>query len=195
MAGAQQPYTPDGQPAHREGYTKALYSGRGMPTDSLPPQAFAGFWIRLVAIFIDWLVLIIPSMLVRLLVFGLAGVPLGATFSVDPEVAMQHQGAANIVSLINLAIGIAYYGWFTVNKGGTLGKLALGLRIVGDDCMHVGWGRAIGRYFAYILSFCTAMIGFIMVAAHPKKRGLHDLVCGTFVIKAQYLPSAVVSSD
>jgi uncharacterized RDD family membrane protein YckC len=194
MAG-QQPFNEAGQPAHREGYTRALYSGQGAAADMLPPQAFGGFWIRLVSYIIDALILAVPMTLIRILVYGLFGIPFANTFTGDAAFVMQNQGVIALTNLIQLAVALAYYAWFTVNKGATPGKLVLGLRVVGEDCMTIGWGRAIGRYFAYVVSFCAVLVGFIMVGVHPKKRGLHDLICGTYVVKTTYLPSATVPAS
>jgi uncharacterized RDD family membrane protein YckC len=45
--------------------------------------------------------------------------------------------------------------------------------------------NATGRYFAKILSAIILCIGFIMVAFTDKKRGLHDIIAGTLVIKTR----------
>jgi uncharacterized RDD family membrane protein YckC len=47
----------------------------------------------------------------------------------------------------------------------------------------VSIGRAFGRYIAHILNWLTAGIGFIVIAFNPERRGLHDLIVDTRVIK------------
>ena len=43
-----------------------------------------------------------------------------------------------------------------------------------------------GRYFAKIhLGRSSSCIGFIMVAFTDRKRGLHDMIAGTLVIKTR----------
>jgi hypothetical protein len=44
-------------------------------------------------------------------------------------------------------------------------------------------GRAIGRYFAKLLSMLILGIGYIMVAFDSEKRGLHDMICDTRVVR------------
>lgn len=65
---------------------------------------------------------------------------------------------------------------------GTLGKMALGIRVTDLDGGQIDFGRATGRYFAKILSFITLMIGYIMAAFTGKKQALHDIIAGTVVL-------------
>jgi uncharacterized RDD family membrane protein YckC len=67
-------------------------------------------------------------------------------------------------------------------RGATLGKLALGLRVVRSDGESLGWGVSIGRYFMNIVSAIILAIGYIMAGFDPEKRALHDRVCDTRVI-------------
>ena len=68
---------------------------------------------------------------------------------------------------------------------GTVGKQALKLIVTDEHGERIGFGRATGRYFAKILSAIILCIGFIMVAFTDKKRGLHDIIAGTLVIKTR----------
>jgi uncharacterized RDD family membrane protein YckC len=49
----------------------------------------------------------------------------------------------------------------------------------------VDLGRAFGRYFAKILSAIILGIGYIMVGFDSEKRGLHDMICDTRVIRVR----------
>jgi uncharacterized RDD family membrane protein YckC len=40
-----------------------------------------------------------------------------------------------------------------------------------------------GRYFAKFISALILGIGFLMVAFTERKRGLHDMIAGTLVVK------------
>ncbi len=84
--------------------------------------------------------------------------------------------------VLTIIIGIFYFGFLTFKFGGTGGKLLFGLHVVGEDEEFISFGRAIGRYFSYMLSGFL-FIGYIMVAFTKKKQGLHDLICNTYVIK------------
>lgn len=75
--------------------------------------------------------------------------------------------------------------------GFTVGKWATGLRILRDDGMEIGIGRAFLRHFVgYPLSFITLGIGFLVAAFTTRGRGLHDLIAGTIVVREG--PVAVV---
>ncbi|MDA1347455.1 MAG: RDD family protein [Chloroflexi bacterium] len=47
----------------------------------------------------------------------------------------------------------------------------------------MGFGRAVARYFASLLSAALLLIGFIMIGLRRDKRGLHDLICDTVVLR------------
>ena len=68
------------------------------------------------------------------------------------------------------------------SAGGTPGKMACGLKIIRSDGSALSYGRAIGRYFATMLSSFTLGIGYLMVAFDDEKRALHDRVADTRVI-------------
>jgi uncharacterized RDD family membrane protein YckC len=45
--------------------------------------------------------------------------------------------------------------------------------------------NATGRYFAKIISAIILGVGFLMIAFTDKKRGLHDMIASTLVIKVR----------
>jgi uncharacterized RDD family membrane protein YckC len=138
---------------------------------------YGGFWIRVVARLIDGLVLGIAQACIALLFFGTFGAQFfpGVTrsASIGPLLAFQ---------FFSYAIAILYDVLFLRYQGATLGKMALGLRVVRSDGESLGWGVAIGRYFMYIVSGIILLIGYIMAGFDNEKRALHDRVCDTRVI-------------
>jgi uncharacterized RDD family membrane protein YckC len=68
---------------------------------------------------------------------------------------------------------------------GTLGKLALGIRVTDLQGERISFPRALGRYFAKILSAIILGIGFLMVAWTQRKQGLHDMICDTLVLNGR----------
>jgi uncharacterized RDD family membrane protein YckC len=137
------------------------------------PVAYGGFWIRLVAYIIDAIVLsIVVSVLATIF-----GVPL------VPEDMEHYDPTLNLLSFI---IGWLYFALLESSaRGATLGKMALGLRVVTSNGQRLSFLNATGRYFAKILSAIILMIGFIMIGFTDKKRGLHDMIAGTLVIKVR----------
>jgi uncharacterized RDD family membrane protein YckC len=130
--------------------------------------AYAGFWIRFVAYFIDAILMTVVNFAV--------GFVIGFTLG-DPAVAEM------IGSGIGLLLNLAYYVFFHGKYGATLGKMALGLRVVMPDGSPISYMRAFGRFFAEILSGLILLIGYIIAAFDVEKRALHDHICNTRVIR------------
>jgi uncharacterized RDD family membrane protein YckC len=150
-------------------------------------RRYAGFWIRFVALIIDGIIMgVVGTILTLPLRLLMVGSTVTAVQSQDPTAALAilpaMMGAIGISMLVNIALGLAYEGYFVSNKGGTIGKLALGLQIIHVDGSRLTFTQAIGRYFARLLSAIILYIGFIMAGFDPEKRALHDRICNTLVI-------------
>lgn len=160
----------------------------------LPPEAFGGFWIRFVGYIIDAMVLSIPSVVASAIVFAAFGFSPTVMFDINSRQTLamepQFQIANNLSSLVQLLIFWPYYAFMHSKYGATLGKLALGLRVVDDTRRYPSFARSTGRYFATILSACLCLIGYIWAGFHAQKRALHDLIGGTFVVKKHYAAQA-----
>jgi len=62
-------------------------------------------------------------------------------------------------------------------------KKALDLKVIDKNGNRISFGRAAGRYFAKIISGLTILIGYMMVDWTKRKKGLHDMIAGTLVIR------------
>ena len=78
---------------------------------------------------------------------------------------------------------IYYAGMESSANQGTLGKMAVGIKVTDLNGERISFARATGRYFSKIISALIIAIGFIMVAFTSKKQGLHDMIAETLVIK------------
>jgi uncharacterized RDD family membrane protein YckC len=161
----------------KPGYVQRLREG-APASSAMPAARYAGFWIRVLAQFIDGLIM----MAVVTPIFLIVGLGSGMFRRMDPA------NPAPILLILVLELGfmalaLMYNVWFVSRKGGTPGKLALGLRIISPDGQNLTTGRAVGRYFAYLLSALTFYIGYIIAAFDSEKRALHDHVCNTRVIR------------
>jgi len=143
---------------------------------------FAGFWIRFGAYIIDAFVLFPISVVLELMLRG-AGLPFAGEFmSMDGGSGSLQTGDA-LNTVLGIVVGVYYFVHFhSSERGATLGKRALGLRVVTTDFERLTPGRAFGRYCAKIVSGLTLMIGFIMAGMSVRKTALHDLICNTYVI-------------
>ena len=91
-----------------------------------------------------------------------------------------------LATCISLVIGWLYFALLeSSERGATVGKMAMGLRVVTEQGQRLCFLNATGRYFAKIISAIILCIGFIMVAFTDRKRGLHDMIAGTLVVKAR----------
>jgi uncharacterized RDD family membrane protein YckC len=145
---------------------------------------YAGFWIRVVATLIDAIIMGVVAGVIQVTLLGsMVTFPRpqpGVVPSFGPAVGM-----LGLATLINMVLASTYEAFFVSRLSATPGKLAVGIRVVRPDGSRVDLARAYGRYFSKILSTMILFIGYIMVAFDSQKRGLHDMICDTRVVKAQ----------
>ena len=171
------------------------------PTAPLLPQTtaaaledHAGFWKRVAAYILDAIVLYIPQMLIEKAFGGDAAKAALKQASLDAIGNPDAMMAANMhyystmwpAMLLILVIGVLYFAVCESSAWqGTLGKLALGIRVTDLQGKRISFPRALGRYFAKILSAIILGIGFLMVAWTQRKQGLHDMICDTLVLNGR----------
>ncbi len=163
----------------------------------------AGFWIRVLALIIDAILFGIFRMAIGF-VLNVAGImrePTDAEQQMLQKIAQEGGGPAELFGAsmrifhetgtflatgFFLLLTMAATLYFISVKGGTPGKLALGLRIrmADTDKNPPAWRaflrEVVGKGFLWPL---TLGIGAYMVAFNKKKRGLHDIAAGTVVVK------------
>jgi uncharacterized RDD family membrane protein YckC len=143
----------------------------------------AGFWKRVIASGIDFLVL------------SLISVPIYFSIAIPASVVAQELGEEALM-ILAIVINVFYFGCLLFVSWlyhallecslwqGTLGKLALGMRVTDLDRDRITFGRATGRYLAKFLS-SFLFIGYLMVAFTENKQGLHDLLSGCLVVNRE----------
>lgn len=187
----QQPQQGYAQPQQYQPYGQAYAQqpayGAWAPPPYLTTEYFGGFWIRFVAIIIDGLVLTIPSMLVSLAVLAVFGFGPGSMMNPQVTITPEYQLANNVSTFFQILLAWPYYALMHSKKGATVGKLALGLRVVDENGMYPSFARATGRYFSTLISGVICAIGYIMAGFHGQKRSLHDIIAGTWVIRKEYI--------
>lgn len=136
---------------------------------------YQGFWIRLVAKILDWLV--VGAAVTPIWIVMVSRRQLDA--GLDPAGAF---GLQMMLNLFAICITIAYSTWMNGRWGATVGKMAIGAKIVNSDLTPISYGKALARALAEFLSGIIFLIGYIMAAFDGKKRALHDQICGTLVV-------------
>jgi uncharacterized RDD family membrane protein YckC len=172
-------------PAQKDLYVQQMREG---VSTGLPGTVeFAGFWIRVVAKIIDGIVLMIPQFIIQgvlaMIIPGFVTMESGA--EPTPEQMAAFFTSFGVLMAVVIGLNAAYYGLMVAKYGATLGKMAVGLKVINEDRSPVSLGRAIGRFFAELLSAMTCYIGYIMIAFDSEKRSLHDHICSTRVIKSR----------
>ena len=148
-------------------------------------------WLRIAAYIIDFFIVVIIT------------IPFGAASIAS---AFQNGGTAvevNIgLALIGAIVGAAYYGLMYAFKSATLGKLALGLRIVGEDGTEplgipaglIRAGTAMVGILSVIpilgllLQIVVAIVGLVSLVflfSDNQHRTVMDRVAKTYVVKKQ----------
>jgi uncharacterized RDD family membrane protein YckC len=80
-----------------------------------------------------------------------------------------------------LLLKFSYFSAFTAVGGQTIGKMAVGIRVVADGRRPLDGGAAIRRTLAGVLSVLTLGLGFLPALVGSDRRTLHDRLTGTRV--------------
>jgi len=133
-------------------------------------MSYAGFWKRFAASFIDAIIITIVIFISLIALFMIVGV--------NDRYALETIKFAGDV----LGSWVYFAAMESSSLQGTLGKIALGIKVTDLEGGRISFGRATGRYFSKIISAIVLMIGFIMVAFTAKKQGLHDIIASCLVV-------------
>ncbi|CAM3932960.1 RDD family protein [Alkalicoccus chagannorensis] len=129
----------------------------------------AGFWRRVAAALVDGIFLTVLIVLFAFAVFG--------EFAAEERLLQAFEGGLTLVYF--LLVPVLWYGY-------TLGKKALGVRIVKQDGSRVTIGTTLLRYvvsgLVYSLTAGIALIvSAFMIGLRKDKRAIHDFIAGTYV--------------
>ncbi|MCQ8240382.1 RDD family protein [Rhizosaccharibacter radicis] len=183
-------------------------SPRPAPESALfpgPPRFvlfYAGFWWRVLAFVLDWLVLGVADRMVAAIfapprfVTGHDGPVMNAAYVASapalgwaPGIHVQGGGAYFAASTL---LGLAYFVLLESSAWqGTIGKRVCRLRVTDLSGNRITPSRALLRYFAKYLSALTLGIGFLMAGWTHRKQALHDLMVGTLVMRLREADSLI----
>ena len=82
----------------------------------------------------------------------------------------------------SIFLATLYFVVFHGGEGKTIGKWLLGLRVVGPEQSAVTYSRAFLRVFVMMI-FAPLGLGFLWILWSPEKRGWHDYLARTWVIR------------
>jgi uncharacterized RDD family membrane protein YckC len=180
-------------PPPQEQTSAAAYYQWPSQSPVLPVGVYAGsMGARFAGRIIDLCVVGVPVALLFLLVT--LGTLAGAT--IDPvtgelanEDAIQLAIGLVVATIATVVFSILYEVWMTAVKGATLGKMAMGLKVVDIDTGEViGWGRSFVRWVIPTIGNIVCGIGGLIVYlsaffdSAKANRGWHDLAARDVVI-------------
>ena len=150
---------------------------------------YGGFWIRLLAFIINGILLYILISIISVVIFmskygQSAYSSLVSSVVNSDEINNPFFGSFIWIVFLTFVIIPVLYSTISIGVWGrTIGKAALKLKVIKPDGSRVGIIRAFGRSLAYILNYFTLGLSFLIIAFTHKKRGLHDYIADTIVIK------------
>jgi len=138
-------------------------------------KKYAGFFIRILAGIIDFIILLTPLLFLGYITLNL---DLSNTIDLLNTIA-KHEDELNIISLL---ISIPYLTYFiSSNSQATLGKKALRLYVGNIDGSKLSKRKSLARSLMSVVTSMTLGIGFLSVLFTKEKISLHDFVCKTRV--------------
>ena len=141
------------------------------------PLSYAGFWRRLLAFFIDYLLL---SALLAPLLFLIYGRGYFLWLA-DVDGFFEIYGYADLLLSKLLPFLLLVILWRRL--GATPGKILLDCRVVDAQTLDaLSLRSAIIRAAGYVLSALPVYLGFLWMAIDKRKQGLHDKLAGTLVL-------------
>lgn len=156
---------------------------------------YAGFWLRFAAYIIDQFVIGIAGFILFVpVILGVIAFGVVNFDGIDNFTDLCASDAllmiGGIIGMILLAILISvvmkwlYYALMESSKfGGTIGKMAVHIKVVDMQGNRITFGRATGRYFSRIITNMTFLIGYIIAGFTEKKQALHDLIASCLVVQ------------
>lgn len=143
------------------------------------PTAYAGFWRRGAAWFLDVLFLT-PITIVGLhLIYGRA-----YWRWLNSDEATLFYGFWDPV--INYGLPLAFVVGLWTWIGATPGKWVMGCRVLDIRTGRFpSPGRALLRFVAYLASYLPLGLGFLWAGWDRRKQGFHDKIAGTVVVREQ----------
>jgi uncharacterized RDD family membrane protein YckC len=161
-----------------------IVSGEGVGLD----LAHAGVGSRLVAAAIDVALQIVAGIVLVLITSDLASGTDSAAFA-----------AVIVVELVLVVAGYPILmEW--LNRGRTVGKLAMGLRVVRDDGGPIGFRQALVRGLAGLvlekpgIAFpLTTAAGLLTMIFSAREKRIGDMMAGTFVLNERAGPQRAVA--
>ena len=157
-------------------------------------NVYASFWRRLVAFMIDSIIVAFPSMILSGVGAALFAPKILSAMNANPSpesisALFSAYGFILVLNVVSALFFWLYYAFMESSaKQATLGKMAMGIKVVDEKGQRISFARATGRTFSKIISYTILYFGFFMAAFTKKRQALHDFIATTYVVNAGYQP-------
>ena len=159
-----------------------------------PVVAYAGFWLRFLAWFLDRLVLGVPTGILFVIIILSSGI--GSAIrdlpnaTSDPGEAIAHAMSMafffsnGVLFLVFKLLKWLYFAGFESSAWqATPGKKILNVLVTDTSGARISFWRATGRHFAKWVSVLALGIGYILAGVTEQKQALHDMIASTLVLR------------
>ncbi|MDB4958854.1 MAG: domain containing protein [Myxococcales bacterium] len=149
-----------------------------------------GFWKRLAAAVIDFFIVVPVALVITLIVSAIAGVHLPPSnlhlLDIDLwiDLVLATDPALVMGLVLFVGIGLTYLLVAHIVLGRTLGMRVLKMKIIDVYGDSPSPGRCVARCAGYMMGVATIFLGFLWMGFDSEKRGVHDWIAGTYVIRA-----------
>ena len=187
VGGPQAPPGPEGPPSYGGPVPPAGWEQPIPQPQGWRGQPLASWGSRVGAALIDWLILLVPAVVLTIIVVAIAaGSDTGAIVT-------------GILGFLAYLVALFIYAPVLMARDGarngqTWGKQMLGIRVVRDNgqTMSFGWAAlreiAVKGLLVSIVSSIIPLIPWLLDSLWPlwddENRALHDMVCSTHVVQA-----------
>lgn len=145
--------------------------------NNMDSRVYAGFFVRLSAYLIDWLIVSAALLFVRIPVW-IANLG-GCADLILKDFIFEY----SVYDIILYLLKVVYFVLLTYFTGSTLGKKLLQIQVVSTEerkptFFEIVFRESVGKFLSALIIY----IGYFMIGVDKKKRGFHDILSDTYVV-------------
>lgn len=149
----------------------------GIEKNRMEERVYAGFFVRLAAYLIDWII-VGAALLVVKIPFWIAAFARGGSI-LTRDFIFQY----SVYDILIYFLKVTYFVLLTYFTGATLGKRLLNIAVVSEEdrkptLFEIIYRESVGKF----LSGLIMSVGYIIIGLDKRKRGLHDQLADTCVV-------------
>lgn len=159
-----------------------------------PVVAYAGFWFRFLAWFLDRLILGVPAGIIFVIFFLSSGIG-GFLRDIPNPPSDPGEAIAHVLNSLVIVGNVIFFATFRLLKWlyfagfecsswqATPGKKVLNIVVTDMGGERITFLRATGRHFAKWINVLILGIGYVLAGLTERKQALHDMIAGTLVLR------------